>query len=103
MKTTVSFKFSCSVFVRTSSLKPSHTLIFLLQLLPKNSFDAPRSPEEILINSNTIVAKLVFMLHVAFNPKLQEENFQTYNAHILTTPFLRLIFLSYSEQGFEDW
>jgi hypothetical protein len=88
-------------FFRTSSLKPSHALTFLLQLLPKNSF--PRSPEEILINSNTIVAKLVFVLHIASNPKLQEEKFQTCNAHILTTPFLRLIFLSSSEQGFENW
>jgi hypothetical protein len=69
-------------------------------LSPKIHSRPPRSPEEILIKSNTIVAKLVFLLHIAFNPKLPEEKFQT---HILTTPFLRLIFLSYSEQGFEDW
>ncbi len=100
--TTLFLKFSYSVFVCTSSLKPSHALSFY-SFSPKIHSKPPRSPEEILINSNTIVAKLVFVLHIAFKPKLQEEKFQTCNAHILTTPFLRLIFLSYSEQGFEDW
>jgi hypothetical protein len=90
------------LFVPPLSNHHTHSLSFY-SFSAKIHSRPPRSPEEILINSNTIVAKLVFLLHIAFNPKLQEEKFRTCNAHILTTPFLRLIFLSYSEQGFEDW
>jgi hypothetical protein len=89
------------LFVPPLSNHHTHLLSFY-SFSPKIHSRPPISPEEILINSNTIVAKLVFLLHIAVNPKLQEEKFQTCNAHILTTPFLRLSFLSYSEQGFED-
>jgi len=90
------------LFVPPLSNHHMHWLSFY-SFSPKIHSRPPISPEEILIKSNNIVAKLVFLPHIAFNPKLQEEKFQTCNAHIVTTPFLRLLFLSYSEQGFEDW